>query len=313
MSHRHIAAVILSYNSDKDVQICAELLAKQAGIKLSIILVDNASRPESLAKTKSWLASWRPDSIIGSKEQVLTWVTENDQKAALPGNIYLITHHENRGYSAGNNIGISLADVIGADAVLIVNPDVRIEDSNYIAVLAESLFAKESNCIAASRIIGLDGKDQNPIRESTYWEELLWPLSSITRRLGRCSYVIPLNGSECIEVPKVSGCCMMLKMDFLRTIGYLDENVFLYCEESILSAKAKYLFRKIIYAPHIAAIHAHDPKEKGNSGQRMRIFIKSRKYYIAHYSKQKKFKIFLLNCSYALLGFLHQIRSFVLK
>lgn len=309
MDYPHIAVVILNYNSEKDLQICAEQIARQEGVHLSIILVDNASRPESLASIRSWLDAWRPEAVSGTQGVVRAWIEQNTERAAASGNVYLITNHENRGYSAGNNIGICLAEALGADAVLIANPDMRIENLNYLAELSQPLFADERNCITASRILGLDGKDQNPLRESTFWEELFWPRGYFKSIFKQISYVLPVLSQNPLAVPKVSGCCLMLSMEFLRATNNLDENVFLYCEEPILSARVKAAGGRIIYVPTVSAVHAHVKSEKGNAGKRMLLFINSRKYYLKTYSGYARWRLHLLFTSYSTLAFFNWIRS----
>jgi hypothetical protein len=199
--------------------------------------------------------------------------------------------------------------VLGADAVLIANPDMRIENPNYLAELSQQLFADGRNCIAASRILGLDGKDQNPLRESTFWEELLWPRGYFKSIFKQISYLLPISSQEPLAVHKVSGCCLMLRMDFLRATNYLDENVFLYCEEPILSARVKTVGGIIIYVPTVSAVHSHIKSEKGNAGKRMLLFIKSRKYYLKTYSCYTRWQLQLLFFSYTTLAFLNWIRS----
>lgn len=306
----HIAIVILNYNSEKDLQGCAEQISRQTNVHFSIILVDNASRPESLASIRAWLAAWRPEAAIGTQDSVRAWVDRNPVRAAISGNVYLITNHENRGYSAGNNIGIRLAGALGADAVLIANPDMRIDNLNYLAELSQHLFSDGRNCITASRILGLDGKDQNPLRESTFWEELLWPRGYFRSIFKQISYVLPIFSQEPLAVPKVSGCCLMLRMDFLRETNNLDENVFLYCEEPILSARVKAAGGRIIYVPTLSAVHAHVKSEKGNAGKRMLLFIKSRKYYLKTYSGYARWQRQLLFSSYTSLAFFNWLRNF---
>lgn len=302
MDSLHIAVVILNYNSENDLQICAEQIAGQQGVRLSIVLVDNASRPESLQAIKTLLATWRPDAVCGTENAVNVWVQRNPVQADRSGNVYLIESHENRGYSAGNNIGMRLAETLGADAVLVVNPDMRIDDSSYIGNLARVLFSDPQQYVAASRIVDLQGQDQNPLREPTFWEELLWPRWILRRFFKQISYIMPYTGCEPITVPKVSGCCMLLKMDFLRKSNYLDENVFLYCEEPILSAKVFLMKGKIVYVPTLTAVHAHVKNEKGNTSQRMLRFIESRKYYISRYSGYSRLRKRLLYLSYAVLS-----------
>lgn len=310
MIQKHIAVVILNYNTEKDLPLCAEQIARQEGIRLSIILVDNASQAESLAAIKLWLAGWCPEAVCGTLDEVHSLVRQNPGHSSESGNVYLIENNENRGYSAGNNIGIRLADTLKADAVLIANPDMRIEDPLYLTGLSSALFADDSHCIAATRIVGLDGKDQNPLREPGFWAEMFWPRFYLSKFLKPISYVltIPIAGTNPVIVPKVSGCCMLLRMSFLQATDYLDEGVFLYCEEPILSARVRSAGGQIVFVPSLSAVHAHLRSEKGNPSGRMLLFIKSRQYYLVRYSDYGKLQRSLLGVSYLLLGALHTVK-----
>lgn len=305
----HLAAVILNYNSERDLrEIVPQILAQQS-IKLALIIVDNASRHESVQSIKTWLMSWQPDTVIGTKEQVHNWVINNRDRASSPGQLFLITNHDNRGYSAGNNTGIYLADTLGSDAVLIANPDMRIDDSNYMITLYKQLIADEHNYLAASRIVDLNGNNINPLRESSFWEEWLWPLFYLGKNFGSQSYIFPANENKPSAVPKISGCCLMLRMAFLRATQYLDENTFLYCEEPILAARVCENKGRIIYVPTISAVHAHDSSEKDSTEKRMRIFINSRLYYLENYSGYSWWQLLLLKISYGMLAALHRLRG----
>lgn len=306
---KNVSIVILNYNSEQDVMVSAPQLSAQLEVMHSLIIVDNASNPESIERIKGWLAVWKPEAIVGTQEEVNVWVKNNPRAASISGRVYLISHNENNGYSAGNNIGIRLADSLGVDAVLIANPDMRIEDPYYLSKLASTLFADKVNYVAASRILGLDNKDQNPLREASFLEEFFWPRFYFTKIFGAHSYVLPYASKKPIPVPKVSGCCLLLRMSFLRSTDYLDENVFLYCEEPILAARVQQNSGRIIYVPSISAVHAHIRSEKANTSLRMLAFIKSRIFYLKNYSAYNSFKLFFLYLSYGVLFLLHKIKA----
>lgn len=305
---RHVATVVLNYNSHADLLVSVPQLAEQRGVEHTLIIVDNASRAESVAQVSEWLAGWRPDAVTGTQAEVDAWVKSHPQEARQHGRVYFVMHPENRGYSVGNNIGIRLADALGADAVLIANPDMRIEDPHYLAELTKELFGDEQNYVAASRIVGLDGKDQSPLREPTFWEELLWPRFYLSQFLKPISYILPVSGEEPVRVPKVSGCCLLLRLSYLKATGHLDEGVFLYCEEPILAARVRSASGHIIFVPSLSAVHAHARSEKGNSSRRMLLFIKSRRYYLERYSGYDALQRYFLGMSYLVLHALHRLK-----
>ena len=100
------------------------------------------------------------------------------------------------------------------------------------------------------------------------------------------------------------------RMDFLRSTNYLDENVFLYCEEPILSAKVNAAGGKILYVPMVKATHAHIKSEKGDGTKLMLLFIQSRKYYLKTYSGYNRLQIGCLFLSYDVLAVYNRIKGF---
>lgn len=302
----NIAAVILNYNSADDLFKCAADLNEQRGINLTIIIIDNASESKEKSSIRIWKENNFPEAICGSVEQVLL---EPFKENSEINDFFLVFNNENSGYSAGNNIGIKLADKLGMDGVLIANPDMQFKNKDYVSILAEVLFSNNRFFITASKIVGIDGNDQSPMREPTFFEELLWPRQVFTKFFKTKTFILPYISGQAVDVPKVMGCSLLLKMDFLNEIGYLDENVFLYSEEAILSAQVKKHNGKIMFVPYVSATHAHIKSTKGNSYLRMLNFIRSRKYYIRKYSDYNKVQKSLLYFSYGVLALVHKIKA----
>ena len=82
-----------------------------------------------------------------------------------------------------------------------------------------------------------------------------------------------------------------LAMSFAEKMGYLDESVFLYCEEPILASRVKKYGYKELYVREITAYHMHHDSEKGNQVNRLRRFRSSRRYYWKEYSGYGKMKL----------------------
>jgi GT2 family glycosyltransferase len=299
-----IAVVLLNYNSEEDLFISVDQIHKQKNIDLVTIVVDNASNLNSIEKIQKWSKNFASSSFSATTEDTFKKISNNEIDQDV-FSTFFIYNQENNGYSAGNNIGIRLADYLNVDAVLIANPDMRFEDENYVYKLTKTLLSNESYAVASSRIVGLDGKDQTPLRESSFLEEALWPLSYVKR----ISYVLPFDPEKIIMVPKTMGCCLLLRMTFLNEISYFDEGTFLYSEEPILATQVRNNGCKIVFNPTIKAIHAHKASEKDNSSKRMFEFIKSRKYYLANYSGYSKLQLRILKLSYSVLGLWHLLKS----
>jgi GT2 family glycosyltransferase len=289
---KKIACVVLNYKSNKDLfRLIPQLIYQN--IETRIIVVDNNSGREFIKELRDWLDSTYPGySSVSTNELIQLHDLDNSIR------LYLIENESNSGYSTGNNLGLTLARKIGCDAALIVNPDVIIDDNNYLFELTNSLFESDDYFVAASRVLDLKGNDQNPQRESRYFEELCWPYLKVIKFLYKKNMVICKLSEEICIVEKVSGCCMLLKISD-NNFEYFDEKVFLYCEEAILSAKLKYANKKIVFNPNLIAIHSHKSDEKQLSSTKSAFyFLKSRVYYLKFYSSYKNIRLKALLFSY---------------
>ena len=298
----HIGVIILTYNSHENLAACLDGILKQRGIKISVIVVDNASSINNRVTMETiFLDRWRKGVIVKNINLTPAFVGKCEA--------VFVRNDKNTGYSAGNNIGIKYAVEVGCDAVLILNPDIRITDPNYLATLSTEMYMRPECLIAASRIINLSGLDEHPLRLKNFWEEFFWVRQLAPRIFGQTLHVLPPKGTDPVEAEKVHGSCQLVRATFLKNLGYLDENVFLYCEEAILAAEVKAAGGKIFVFPKLQALHAQVSLTKGNSRDLMLVFIRSRLYYFKHYIDYGPVKFFALYISYQLLAFLHRIKS----
>lgn len=249
-----IAVIVLNYNTAKDCEKCISFLRRQIGVEIEIIVVDNSSQIEDV-------------------KQLRQVCSENG--------CTLIENYENRGYNAGNNIGLRYAASQGYKYALIANPDMEFPQVDYIENLTNVMAQYSDVVVVGSSIIGVDGKQQNPLKKDGNWTNSFdWIIELVTRK--KSTWVDhPETSHYC---SKVSGCCLMVQMDFIRQIGFFDEYPFLYCEEAILSRQVEMMGKHMYYTIEAQAIHRHIPSTKGNRFKRFQYWKHSRLYFINHYS-----------------------------
>jgi hypothetical protein len=63
-----------------------------------------------------------------------------------------------------------------------------------------------------------------------------------------------------MEVPNLSGCFMLLRVDVLNIVGLFDEQFFMYLEDTDLSRRINNQFQTMYY-PEVSIIHKY---EKGS-------------------------------------------------
>lgn len=254
---KKVTAVILNYNSSDDCKKCIGFLKKQDYPELKLIVVDNAS------------------TNVEEKDILQQLCVEND--------IQLIFNDKNSGFSAGNNLGLRVASEEGAEWMLVINPDVELRDSHYISYVMEQLPKWPEAAVVGTNVLLPSGEMQNPMREVRCLEEIFWPLENIKQRLGIWDGYRSKNETGYCE--KVSGCCFFISNDFLQKNNYLDDTVFMYCEEPILAKCVINRGYKELYIKEVTANHEHYANNKvGNSAEKMLLFVESRIYYIKKYS-----------------------------
>ena len=153
-----VAVIILNYNSSADCCKCVADLKQQEGAELEIIIVDNCSRKE--------------DSLAV-------------EKLATEQGCTFITAAENRGYNAGNNIGLRYAANKGYEYALIANPDMEFPQRDFVRRLNETM-QKSSDIVACgSDIVTKVGIHQNPKKcGDNGWKNSFKWLSDIFKKQG---------------------------------------------------------------------------------------------------------------------------------
>jgi len=297
-----IGAVVLTYNSSEELPDCLAGLKAQTGVELNLIVVDNASRPDERARMET-------DFLIALPEGRVLDATEADSGISPIPPAAFLRNETNNGYSAGNNIGARMAASIGCDAVLIINPDVRLDNPRYILTLCKLIWADQKTAVACSALHNLLGMQENPMREPGFIVEFLWPVEMIAAGLFRFrKNTPPLPDGQC-RVEKVSGACFMIRTDFLLHIGFFDEVVFLYCEEAILMAQVRDAGWDMMMDPSINALHAHLKQNKTNSLRRFSIWTESRRKFHMYYGGYSPFRQSLLAASRGIILTLIRIKN----
>lgn len=253
-----LAVVILNYNSSDDCKKLVSFLRSQEDVELELIIVDNCS--------------------YNNDRKVV------EELCKIEGCIF-ISNRENKGYNAGNNVGLHYAAEKGYKYILIANPDMEFPQTNYIKRLTEIMETDEQIAVCGSDIITPEGIHQSPMKQEGNWRSSLGWITGLFKRQPKETYTFIDHYETSHYCHKVSGCCLMVRMEFIKEIGFFDEYPFLYCEEAILSKQVEKSGKwKMYYTAEAQAIHRHIKNEKGDPIPRFRQWKRSRMYYINRYS-----------------------------
>lgn len=276
-----VAAIILNYNSSDDCQICIDYLKKQEGVDLEIVVVDNASNTSEREKTESIC-----------QKQSCTFIQNSD----------------NRGYNAGNNVGLRYAAEKEFPYVLIINPDVQLQKSDILLKMINK--AEEDAAIVAlgTDVISPEGTHQNPrnYANESWTKSFKWLGEILFRKKDSedLSWVDSSNESHYCN--GLNGCCFIAKVSFLKSIGYFDERTFLYGEEPIFARQIVNENKKMYYLSDVQMFHNHQKSKEGKKPVLLKYWKQSRLVYINYYSDYpfygKWFAKFSLTLYFAMLG-----------
>ena len=237
MTEKHIGIVILNYIKWQDTIECLQSVLDEDCPSRSVIVVDNCSGNESVERVQEWLKTRGCPSPL-----------RTDADAVAPtdrGSILLIQSRSNRGYAAGNNIGIRAALAVGSDYVLIINGDTIVR-KGCLQALVEYMESHPACGLAGPKVVFPNGEiNRTCARRRPQWPEYFFRLG-LGRRLLPGNHWIrshiytgeyDFSAPRCVDV--ISGSCMLFRREALDAVGLLDENTFLYLEEFILHEKLR--------------------------------------------------------------------------
>lgn len=159
------------------------------------------------------------------------------------------------GWGHGNNVGMRVAWQDGCDAVVLANMDTAFEP-NWLEQLVKTAYTETNIGIAQSKILLHDSKKINSVGNAQHFLGFSF-----------CEdYNQPDNSSQDIlPIQTASGAGMLVKKDVIDTIGYCDEQYFMYHDDMELSLRAKLAGFEIVLAPASVMYHKYEFNRSINS------------------------------------------------
>jgi N-acetylglucosaminyl-diphospho-decaprenol L-rhamnosyltransferase len=183
----------------------------------------------------------------------------------------------NTGYAAGINRGVR--EAAGADAILVLNPDVRLAKMA-IPPLLETLQQPHTGIVAPRVDSGTGTLVFSLRRKPTLGRAL-----GLTRtRLDALSeYVLKENSYQYPQVVDWAlGAILLMSRTCFEAVGGWDESFFLYSEETDLSLRAADIGMLTRYEPRSVAVHIGGQSGQNNATHSMMIINRVRLYRRRH-------------------------------
>lgn len=252
--------LVLNYNDFSSTETFIRLIEKYSLVE-HIVVVDNHSTDNSYLRLKA-LESNKVEIILSEK---------------------------NLGYGGGNNLGIKyIHKKYAPKRILLCNPDVIIEES-VIAKLDEFLENHKEYGIVAPFMHNKNGHKEfnTAFRVPEKWEYILSIELLISKFIKPFHYANILEEKDdYLSVGGVAGSLFMLDVKMMMDFGMYDENIFLYCEEEVLSLKMQKAKIKTALLPKESFIHNHGVsinKTYSSPIQKQKIYLNSKLYVIRNY------------------------------
>jgi len=165
--------------------------------------------------------------------------------------VRLIENDSNLGFAKAVNQGLR---VFSGRYALLLNPDTQVKDGT-IETLYSFMEAHPEAGAAGAQLLNSDGTRQNSIANfPSLATELL------NKNLLRWLFPKTFPGKERdypdpIEVNSVIGACMMVRRKLMEEVGLLDEDYFLFLEETDWCYRMKRAGWKVYHVPQAEIIH----------------------------------------------------------
>lgn len=272
-----VSIVIVSWNTRDILRDCLQSVYEQAGdVNFEVIVIDNAS-------------------IDGSVEMVRYEFPE----------VTVIENSENRGFAAANNRGIAVAK---GRYVLLLNSDTIVLE-NAIAGTVSFADAHPTAAVVGCRVLNPDKTLQptcfmfpsllNMFLSSSY----LYKLFPRNRFFGR-EAMTWWDRQNIREVDVVKGCFMLIRKEAIREVGVMDEQYFMYCEETDWCYRFKRTGWNTLYNPGTEIIHLGGASTGQIAGEMLLQLRASRLIFLR---KHKSLAVYTIACLLTAIFFLIRI------
>jgi GT2 family glycosyltransferase len=220
-----LSIIIVNYNTKELTLACLKSIFDNLGTSISyeVIVVDNGSHD-------------------GSQEAIRTFFATRDTARLIEAN-------ENLGFAKANNIGIKKAS---GKQVLLLNSDTYLVDDSLLQAVdyldgQPEIFGCGCTLLNADRSTGISfGKF--PTLANVVLELLTW-------RTAPLRAIVPRRPSAVYSIDFPCGAFFLIKRRLLDTIGLLDEQFFMYYEETDLAKRAWNAGYRIVHFGPARVVH----------------------------------------------------------
>ncbi|MGD9488981.1 MAG: glycosyltransferase family 2 protein [Calditrichaceae bacterium] len=220
-----VAAIILNYNGYADTEACINSIQNIYGEQLSIYLIDNASTDGSGSKLKKRFSG-----------------------------VSFYELEENRGYAAGNNVGIQKALSDGFENFLVLNNDIILTEDILTPFLREFQSSPRVGVITCK--VFFTGPKK--IIYSAGGRFNKWICTGENLKIGESDDEI----TERKIIDFVPGAIFLIRKEVVENIGLMKEHFFMYYEDLEYAFRVNQMY-KMVYISGVSVLHGCGGGKKG--------------------------------------------------
>ena len=275
--------VLLNYNGFLDTIECLESLLKLDYENFQVMVVDNSDTTKSLENLTNWAIgnlevkeSLFENLVLPLEQKPIDSCTIFEDEfldKELNHKILFVKANQNKGFAAGNNIALKYILKFGTpdSFIWLLNND-TVVDKEALSIIVEQMSLHQGEkCIYGTPLLDYYSPTTIQLIGGVY-----------NKKTGLSSHFGEGNAKEDYdtkfdEVAKKidypTGASMLIKMSFLRELGLLNENYFLFFEELDWVSRAKVIGGKVLILNCFGVFHKQGESTKSKFKEKKSEFI----------------------------------------
>jgi GT2 family glycosyltransferase len=233
-----ICIVLINHNNYQDTIECLESIVKSSYCNYQVVIIDNSEDDKPLDHLREWLRGNREFTLSTNFQNLIYPLSNRFDYSSLhehellsiqrdvPAQFVLIKSKLNKGFAAGNNIAIEYALKCNFHFVWLLNNDTVIKPDTLFEYMQFYRASNERIGIVGAKLFYYNDPNLLQAVGGKYfkWVGKVIELGAKEKDNGQWD-------SRIFNFDFVIGASMMVRTNFIREVGLMEEDYFLYCEE----------------------------------------------------------------------------------
>jgi len=255
---RDVACIVVTFKNEETIAACLKSVSDDlSGYSAEIVLVDNDSGDGTVAAARSAVNSGVP--------------------------LRIIENHFNAGFARGVNQGIAASD---SAYILILNPDAVIQNG-FFSTMISYLEKNPGTGIVSPRHMSPQGETIPSCREFPTHISLLFNMTGLAAlfpgsRVFNSWKMGYFDHETSREVDQPMGACMLTRMEDVDSVGYMDEQFWMFFNDVDWCRRYKQCGKKVMYLADAVIMHNAGHSVRKN---RAKMIISSHRAFARYFRK----------------------------